>query len=351
MKIHAILIALAVAGIVAVNAQTPSPSPAPHAKPEAKTAVNPDEAIAKVGDVAIKRRELDISVQGFLMQMQQQGQFVPPQYRPQIEHDVLDQLIGRELVLQANRATPPAGVDAKVKEELDRARKMTGGEEAFQKGLQEAGVSVKEFESRARENIIVMETLRHLVEQKTQIATNEAKEFYDANLQRFRQPESVRASHILLRLPSDANEETKKLKHTQISAARSLILNGDKFEDVARKVSECPSAQRGGDLGFFPRGMMAPEFEKAAFESPTNKVSEVFSTEFGYHILVVREHKPAEQLAFEKVKPNIEQFLRSRKGAEVAREYVKGLRDKAKVEVFLPPLPAPVPAAAPAPTK
>lgn len=340
MKIHCVLIALAVTGLV-LSADAQNSTTPPSAAVKSAPAVNPDEVVARVGNVTIKRRELDISVNGFLMQLQRQGRMVPPEMRGRLEYDVLDELVGRELVLEVNRAHPPAGVDQKVKEELDRARLMAGGEEALTKALQEAGVARNEFEQRTRDNMIVMESLRQLVDQKSVVATNEIKSFYDSNVTRFKQPELVRASHILIRVPADATEESKKLKRTQIEAARSLVVNGEKFADIARKVSEDPgSATKGGDLDYFPRGAMMPEFEKVAFELSTNKVSEVFTTDFGYHVLLVADHKPAKQLGFDEVKADIERFLRARKGGEITQEYVKELRGKAKVDILLPPLPA-----------
>lgn len=89
----------------------------------------------------------------------------------------------------------------------------------------------------------------------------------------------VRASHLLV----DTKEEAEKL--------RQEILSGTSFADVAKKVSKCPSSQKGGDLGFFGRGKMVPEFEEAAFNMDVNQVSEPIKTQFGWHLLVVTDKK------------------------------------------------------------
>ena len=85
----------------------------------------------------------------------------------------------------------------------------------------------------------------------------------------------VRASHLLVK----TEEEVKKL--------REEILAGKDFAEVAKEVSMCPSGSKGGDLGYFGRGQMVPEFDAAAFSLPVGEVSEPIKTQFGWHLLVV----------------------------------------------------------------
>ncbi|MFH1094840.1 MAG: peptidylprolyl isomerase [Candidatus Micrarchaeota archaeon] len=85
----------------------------------------------------------------------------------------------------------------------------------------------------------------------------------------------VKASHILLNSSADAAAMVKRL------AA------GEKFEDLAKRFSKCPSGQKGGDLGFFGKGMMVKEFEDAAFSLSVGQVSPPTKTEFGFHLIKV----------------------------------------------------------------
>jgi peptidyl-prolyl cis-trans isomerase C len=87
----------------------------------------------------------------------------------------------------------------------------------------------------------------------------------------------VRASHLLV----DSEEQAVNL--------REEIVAGKEFAEVARTVSKCPSGRNGGDLGFFGRGRMVPEFDQAAFTQPVGEISEPIKTQFGYHLLVVKE--------------------------------------------------------------
>ena len=89
----------------------------------------------------------------------------------------------------------------------------------------------------------------------------------------------VRASHILVK----TEEEAKQL--------REEIVAGKDFAEVAKEVSLCPSGKEGGDLGYFRKGQMVPEFENAAFTLPIGQVSEPIKTQFGWHLIVVTAQK------------------------------------------------------------
>jgi len=93
----------------------------------------------------------------------------------------------------------------------------------------------------------------------------------------------VRASHILVVTEKEAKQVKARLDR------------GEDFAEVAKEVSKCPSAARGGDLGFFGRGAMVPEFEKAAFALEVGEVSGPVKTQFGWHIIMVTDKKSEEQ--------------------------------------------------------
>jgi peptidyl-prolyl cis-trans isomerase C len=89
----------------------------------------------------------------------------------------------------------------------------------------------------------------------------------------------VRASHLLVDSQKLADE------------CRNEILAGSSFDSVAQKVSKCPSGSRGGDLGYFGRGQMVPQFEKVAFELPVGEISQPVQTQFGWHLITVTDRR------------------------------------------------------------
>jgi len=102
-----------------------------------------------------------------------------------------------------------------------------------------------------------------------------AKEAVNKEVKMNKEFTQVRASHLLVK----TEEEVKKL--------REEILAGKEFTEVAKEVSMCPSGAKGGDLGYFGKGQMVPEFDKAAFSLPVGEISEPIKTQFGWHLLVV----------------------------------------------------------------
>lgn len=99
--------------------------------------------------------------------------------------------------------------------------------------------------------------------------------------------EVVKASHILAQVPQDATEEQKAEAKKKIEEAKAKLDSGEKFEDVAQEYSEDGSAQNGGDLGWFGKGRMVPEFEEVAFTLKEGETSDIVESQFGYHIIKV----------------------------------------------------------------
>ena len=155
------------------------------------------------------------------------------------------------------------------------------------------------------------------------VSDDEAKKFYDENPSLFVQPERIHASHILVSDDAALAKVQEELKTKS-------------FDVVAKEYSIDPgSASNGGDLGEFPKGVMVPEFEKAAFalRNPGD-VSEPVKSQFGWHIIKLEEHIPESKMAFENVKTRIIQELKERKTQEVLQNRSKELEEKYKVERF-----------------
>jgi parvulin-like peptidyl-prolyl isomerase len=314
-------------------------------KPQA--AHKPDEAVAHVNNQTLTWGELDKAVAALKKQFTAYGRNVTDEQVPLLRYDVLQQMVTHELVLQEARGHEPANLDEQVKQQLDTAKTQLGGDEAFNKALADMDVTLADYAKRAKEDLIVRERIRQIAEAQTKVTPEDVKNFYDSNRDKMKLPERVRASHILIQASPDSTEEFKKNKRAQIESVQTLLKGGEKFADMARKFSEDKiSARNGGELGVFTRGQMAPEFEAIAFSLKTNEVSDIFTTKFGYHLVLVTEHLPASDRTLDDAKADIEKYLRYTKGQEVTAEHIKKLRDAAKIEVLLP---KPEAAAAPAP--
>jgi len=337
MKRIAVLFLSALLARTVTAADQPATPAAPAVPAAAVADHKPEEVVARVGKTEIKWNQVEPAVAAFLKQFSMRGRTFPQEQLGRLQYDVLNEMVTRELVLQQVAGNEPTNLAAQVKAQIDQAKLQAGGDENYTKALADMGVTADEYAKRVREMILIQETIKKAVDEKIKVTDADCKKFYDENRSKFIIPEQVRASHILILCPPEATAEVRTQKLAQIQAALSLVKGGENFADVARKFSEDPgSKEQGGDLGFFARGRMVPEFETAAFGLATNQVSDVVTTHYGYHVIKAVDRKAAGERTYADAKDNIETYLKNMHGQQSAQQYLKELRDKTKVEILLP---------------
>jgi len=176
--------------------------------------------------------------------------------------------------------------------------------------------------------------LQKEIEEKTPPVTEaEMREFYNKNRDKFRKDTKIRASHILV----NTKEEAKKIL--------ARIKKGESFSKLARSFSkDRNSAQKGGDLGFFGRGQMVPEFERVAFNLEVGEISDPVRTRFGYHIIKVTDKKEGTPVSFEEAKDMIRRQLLMGKRKRLFNSYIEQLEKHSKIikhEEILSQIPLP----------
>jgi peptidyl-prolyl cis-trans isomerase C len=144
-------------------------------------------------------------------------------------------------------------------------------------------------------------------------------------------PESVRAAHIVKNVDEKTSQEDAL---AAIRVVEEQIKAGGAFETIADELSDCPG--RGGDLGWFPRGQMVPEFDAVVFALKPGEVSPVFRTAFGFHIAKVYEHSGERMATFEEARPQIERLLLTEKHQKALERLCDYLRARATVEEIAP---------------
>lgn len=276
---------LALAGPLA--AQTPpaaTPAPAQPATPPALQ-TPADGILARVQGVEIRQADLDAAEED--IGGQTTAQMSPEQKREYLLSFVIDLTLAAKAAEQRN-----------VQDGADFARKMT-----------------------YYRNKLLVETLLN-TETRTRVTEEEMRKIYDEQRSRITPEEEVRARHILV----ETEDEAKALI--------AQIRGGGDFEAIAKEKSKDPGgARNGGDLGFFTKGQMVPEFAEAAFAMQAGQLSEApVKSQFGWHIIKVEERRQRQIPSFEQVRGQIEDFLTRR----VQADLVQKLRSEAQVERFVP---------------
>jgi len=317
-----------------------------------------EKYIAVVNDSKIERQKFDFITDKQIKQIEKMGHTITPDQKYGIQKMLLDKMVAIELLVQEAKKANITITDEDVNKRFDAIKAQYPNKDDFDKILKDNGLTEAGIRDELKKNMMIDTFLEKEVVNKTQIDDAEVKKFYDENKERFQVPDQVRASHILLKAKAqegspEADKENKENK-AKLAAIRKDIIDKKKdFAAAAKEFSDCPSKEKGGDLGFFSKDRMIPEFSKVAFSLKPGTISEPFKTNFGYHIMTVTDKQAAHQRTYDEVKGDIKQVIVRQKSGMKVQEYVDNIKKNAKITSFLKE-PAPAAAAptvpAPAPT-
>lgn len=189
------------------------------------------------------------------------------------------------------------------------------------------------------DNFLTVKYLDQVVAKTVEPTEDNVKRYYEDHKKELMAPEMVRAPHILIKVTRTASEEERTKARKQAEDLLKRLKAGEDFAKLAAEYSEDPgSKKKGGDLGFFPRGMMAPEFETAAFSLEPGAMSDVVETDFGYHIIKVEEKKPASVQPYQDVKEGLKKRATIELKRKAVDDYVTKLMKEARIEFDAAPL-------------
>lgn len=295
----------------------------------------PAGPIAKVNGVEVDRDEFVKKYSKMTKAFTTRKKEIPEGLAKRYKQSILKQLVDKELlaaeVKKQSIQVPAADLD----KEFADYKKMFRTDENFDRYLKSSDITEEQIKANIAHNLAVTKLLETGGELK--VSDDEIKDYYEKNKARYEIKEQVRASHILLKVDKKADEaavKAAKAKADKIYAEASK--KGADFAELAKKNSEGPTAPRGGDLSYFSRGRMVPEFEKAAFALKVGDVSKPVKTQFGWHIIKVTDKKEGKQRSFDEVKESIAKLLRNKNSRKAKSELLKKLKAGAKVEVLLP---------------
>ena len=187
---------------------------------------------------------------------------------------------------------------------------------------------------RYRDRLITEKLYRAVADEKGKVTEERIEQAYEERKDQYTQKERIRVSQILMLVPPNAGPEKDGEAKAKAEEVLQRAQKGQDFSELAKELSEGPTASRGGDLGYFSRGRMVPEFEEVAF-SLKNKgdISEVVRTKFGYHIIKMVDRQPEKQLSLEEVRDRIIRQLDSQQRREIRQTLAQDLRKEAQVVI------------------
>jgi peptidyl-prolyl cis-trans isomerase C len=308
-------------GTSAATAPTP-PKPVPAQLPE---------VLAKVNGQDVKKTDFDMLVRDMELG---QGP-IPTERRDEVLRATLDRLITYTVLSQEAKTRKVTCTDTEIDDRLKQMQGQFPNEDAFKKALAERNMTIDRLRTDTRDNLVISKMMEAEVSTTPGASDAEAKDFYDKNPDKFKQPEQVRASHILIRVDEKADAATKQKARARIDAILKRAKSGEDFAKLAKENSADGSAAQGGDLNYFPRGQMVPAFDEAAFSLKTGQISDVVTTQFGFHIIKVTDRKDAATVPLDQVSEKVKQFLSGQKKQAKADEFIASLKQKSKIEVLI----------------
>ena len=303
-----------------------------------------EEIIARVNNSIITRADMR-NAREQLAQELKQNPNAPADALAEREKDLLRDLIDQQLLIQKGQDVGITG-DSDLIKRLDEIRKQMGADsmEDLEKIAQQQGVAFEDFKQNMKNNIITQKVIGQEVGSKIQITPQEVQAYYDQHKAEMEQPERVRLSELLVSIEAPKSADDKQAPAepdpATIAAAEAKandllkeIRGGASFEAVVKKSSNGPTAEQGGDLGYFKRGMLAKALEDKTFAMKPGDVSDVIRTKQGFVILKVTDHTEAGIPPFQRVEPNIQEALYVKRLQPALRDFLTKLREEAYIDI------------------
>ena len=291
------------------------------------------DVLARVNGETITRAEFEEAIQSVEARA---GGPVPDDQRDRILREILDDLIGFKLLSQEAKARKVAIPDADVEARITQIKRQFPSEDVFIQMLIERKLTIEQVKADAREEMAIGKMIEAEVAEKAAVTPEQVQDFYAKNPDQFAQPERVRASHILISVPENADAAAKAQARTKAEQVLKDVKAGKDFAALAKQHSGDPgSAGDGGDLGYFEQGQMVGPFNDAAFALQPGATSELVETQFGFHIIKVADRQPGRTVPLDEVRAQVEQYLQGLNRQQQMEAFVESLRAKGKVEVLI----------------
>ncbi len=323
--------------------------------------INKSEGIVKVNDTIITQQDFDKAFdksvdKSFLKSFGGSKNFLKDEKNPiynifkdKVTNELIVKTLLDEEIAKRKITVSQDDVQAELKSIIDKV----GSKEELNKILKQREITNQQFTEDLKTQIRIKKLVNSI--EKINITDKDAEKYYNTHKNEFTHGEQVRASHILISAntieliqqikeknpnlnPTDLNTKVDEKIAEQKAKAESILAevkqNPDNFEKIAQKKSDDKaSGERGGELGFFPKEAMVPEFANAAFSMKPNTISETLvKSPYGFHIIKVTDRMEAGTTPFVKVKDEIKFYLETQKQIEVLKNLTDGLMKSAKIE-------------------
>lgn len=296
-----------------------------------KTPEAPSDVVVEVDGVKLTRAQQEMELKNILANL---GNKVQPQQLEEatrlLRKRIVNQFIISTLLLNEAERQNISSSKEEEEEELENIKAKLPPGVTFEEVIKNGALSAEQIHEQIQ---TVIKINKLIAEHTPDVTEEEISNFFEKNKDNLVLPENVHARHILIAVDPSDNDKEKTGKKEKAEKIRQQLINGSDFSELAKQYSDCPSRQKGGDLGKFKRGQMVKAFEDAAFPQETNTISSIVETKFGYHIIQVLEHNDGGLLSQEEVAT----ILKNQKKDEAVNDLINKLRQKAEIKDYRTP--------------
>lgn len=293
----------------------------------ASASMLPESTVAVVNGVAISEDELQREVSKLLPSTYIHTT-IDEKKRKSLEEKALESLIESTLLYKYAVLKGIAAGSDEVEEIFKNFQNRYGTKDRFEAALKKSNFTKKSFKSTIKKE----QTLKRLYKEEIEVSFSyeELKEYYEANKEKYLEPERIRLRLIYVKNdPGDPNGKQKAVKKVQ--EAEAMLKKGESFEYVAQEYSSDKTRVMGGDMGYLHRGMLEPTLEEIAFGMNDGEVSGIIERDVGFYIIKVEQKSQRNQLSFENVKSKLKKELKSKEEDKRKKELLERLFSTATI--------------------
>ncbi len=295
-----------------------------------------DRVVAVVNQEIITLSEVEKWAKPFREKIITEDRLQRQEQLQEVYRKVLEKLIEEKLIDQEVKKNGIKISSKEVEATLEEVkRRNTATQEELERALAVEGLTLDAYKKQIERGLQRKKLIHWSVKVEIKFEEKELRDFYQKNTDRYRPNETYRPSHILFVVPNGATiEEVKEIKK-KCQAVLEKIKEGNDFGEMALLYSQDTSNKDKGDLGYFKKGELIPNFEREALRLKIGEVSGVVRTEFGFHIIKLLDRTGGEPLPFEEVKERIQADYYESEMEKAYKQYLSTLKEKSIIEIRL----------------
>jgi peptidyl-prolyl cis-trans isomerase SurA len=290
-----------------------------------------ERIIARINNKIITQREYDTQAEQLRATLAQKYSGADLEKEYNLQHkNLLRDMIDQDLLVQ-KADDDNINVDTDVVKYLDQFRQRYNlpSLEALQQAIEKDGGNWQDFKDNVKRQLLTQEVISREVGGRIMLTRADARKYFEAHKEEFNSPPGVHLAEILISTEKYSPAEAEK----RAQKALNEINGGARFSDVAKELSDAPSAKEGGDVGFFKQGVISAEIAKDIANLDAGDISKIIKTQYGYIIYKVLEKRVGKNPSFDQLSDQVMQYLYGKRINEQLRPFLTTLRQESSIRL------------------